>query len=251
MILPNITDKQKEILFLLYRFRFLHRIQIQTLLHHKDHKTINIWLKDLTEKKYIIRIYDNKTQKNILPAKYYISTNGFAFLKSQSTVDPYLLKKLRQEKRRSEKFVEKSLLVADIYLKLLKQDDLKNKDFKFYTGQDFPRNGMIRKVSPDFAYVFKTEGGLEHFVGEIISEKTPRYVIKSRVQKFLDFFGEDEGKPTNIIFISRDELALNLIRKYVYRIVRDDGESNVNVYLTTNEQIKERGPDTLSYINAT
>ena len=40
MKLPKITTKQEEILALLYRYRFLNRIQIQTLMHHKDHKTI-------------------------------------------------------------------------------------------------------------------------------------------------------------------------------------------------------------------
>ena len=58
MLLPTITNKQKEILLLLYRFRFLNRIQIQTLLNNKDYKNINLWLKDLTTKNYTGKIFE-------------------------------------------------------------------------------------------------------------------------------------------------------------------------------------------------
>ena len=43
--LPYISEKQKEILKLIHKFRFLNRIQIQTIMKHKDYKRINVWLK--------------------------------------------------------------------------------------------------------------------------------------------------------------------------------------------------------------
>ena len=52
MTIPYITPKQQEIPKLIYKFRFLNRIQIQTLLNHKDKRRINSWLKDLSEKEY-------------------------------------------------------------------------------------------------------------------------------------------------------------------------------------------------------
>ena len=55
----NLTKKQLEILTLLYRFRFLNRSQIQKLLNHKKISRINIWLKDLADKK------TNKKSKTI------------------------------------------------------------------------------------------------------------------------------------------------------------------------------------------
>ena len=50
MTIPYIAAKQQEIPKLIYKFRFLNRIQIQTLLNHKDKRRINSWLKDLSEK---------------------------------------------------------------------------------------------------------------------------------------------------------------------------------------------------------
>ena len=46
MKLPKLTPKQQNILVLLYQYRFLNRIQIQTLMGHKDYRRINAWLAD-------------------------------------------------------------------------------------------------------------------------------------------------------------------------------------------------------------
>ncbi|HEU4965914.1 MAG TPA: hypothetical protein VFT53_00345, partial [Candidatus Saccharimonadales bacterium] len=59
MKLPDITAKQVAILELIYRFRFVNRIQIQALMHHRDYRRINAWLKDLREKQYVEWIYSD------------------------------------------------------------------------------------------------------------------------------------------------------------------------------------------------
>ena len=89
MKLPKLTKKQAEILTLLYTYRFLNRIQIQALMNHKDKKTINIWLKDLTEKNYIHRIYSTHFLEKTKPAIYYLGINGIRQLKTcaQEAVD--------------------------------------------------------------------------------------------------------------------------------------------------------------------
>ncbi len=96
MILPTITNKQKEILLLLYRFRFLNRIQIQKLLKNKDYKNINVWLKDLTDKNYTKRIFEKKAGIN-QSAIYFISKNGIKFFRSHPGCEGEYLKKLSQE----------------------------------------------------------------------------------------------------------------------------------------------------------
>src|SRR5258708_20997867 len=95
MPLPHITQQQQRILILLYRFRFLNRLHIQKFLHHKDKKTINVWLKDLKEKEYICRIYDDETfGENTKLAVYYIDIQGISFLKTQSTFELQVIPKL-------------------------------------------------------------------------------------------------------------------------------------------------------------
>jgi hypothetical protein len=97
--LPTITTKQQAILKLLYQYRFLNRIQIQTLLKHKDKRIIISWLKDLRDKQYVNWHYDAtdfiaKSQLGI----YYLALNGIRYLRSNQAahrpllIDVYLLR---------------------------------------------------------------------------------------------------------------------------------------------------------------
>src|SRR6266446_3671225 len=81
--LPSITNKQSEIVTLLYKHRFLSREHIQQLLHHKLKTRSVSWLKDLKDKEYVVRIYNEhdfvgKTR----PAVYYLGLNGIRYLRS-------------------------------------------------------------------------------------------------------------------------------------------------------------------------
>lgn len=51
MILTKITNKQLDTLYHLYKFRYLNTNQIQKLFKHKDPQTVQVWLKDLRERK--------------------------------------------------------------------------------------------------------------------------------------------------------------------------------------------------------
>ena len=93
MTLPKITNKQQEILLLIYKYRYLNRIQIQQLLNHKNKKNINTWLKDLTEKQYLNKIYSNNVGENIKPAIYYASINAIRYYK-RLNMSSYYLKKI-------------------------------------------------------------------------------------------------------------------------------------------------------------
>ncbi len=238
MQLPNITEKQKEIILFLYRFRFLNRVQIQKLLNNKDHRNINIWLKDLTEKNYLTRIYDN--QKNTIPAKYYLSINGIKFLRTLPKVEKSFLKKLHQENRRSISFINKSIFIADIYLKLNDIEIFQNNNFKFYTQADFSKEAVIRELLPDFAYVYKVNNNLEHFVGEIFGENMNNNAIRGRIKKYLEYF-EDDDSPTNIIFIGSDDKSLIFIEHLIRRYTYNEGNLNANIYTTTQKQIEKNG----------
>lgn len=79
---PKLTKKQQEIVKLLYRFRFLNRIQIQAFLGHKDPKTINLWLRDLRAKGYVEWIYSTHFAEKTKPAVYYLGLNGVRYLRT-------------------------------------------------------------------------------------------------------------------------------------------------------------------------
>ena len=68
--------RQKEILYTLYRFRFLNRIHIQRLLHHKQFNRIIAWLNNLTTTGYIKRYYNPKLVTFLLTTYEKVQTEG-------------------------------------------------------------------------------------------------------------------------------------------------------------------------------
>jgi hypothetical protein len=222
MLLPTITTKQKEILLLLYRFRFLNRIQIQALLKHKNPKNTNVWLKDLTTKNYIGRIFEKAPGIN-KPAIYFISKNGIKFLKSSEGLEFDYIKKLYQENRRSEQFIDQCIAIANIYLNLESQN---LPGFKFYTQTNFPINGVIRDLLPSFAYIREENGQIEQYSCEIIKDGMPRFAIRSRVQKFFEFFKNQDT--VTIIFYCQSHKLRQYVEKHTAKLI-DTEELEIKV----------------------
>lgn len=232
MTLPPITNKQKEILLLLYRFRFLTRPQIQKLLHNKHPKNINIWLKDLTEKDYTRRIYEKTREEINNPARYYLGRNGIKFLREQNTCEKAYLQKFYQENRRSDTFILRCLLIVDIYLNLFEK---KLSGFKFYTPSDFPKNGVIRKLLPSFAYVKEDKNEIKHYAGEILKEGMPRFAIRARIKQYMEFFAEDEG--SYIIFICPTDDLRIYVSRFTQKYLQEESIDNIDIHITTKEML--------------
>jgi hypothetical protein len=148
MTLPKLTKKQQEILRLLYRFRFLNRIQIQAFLEHKDPKTINMWLRDLRAKGYVEWIYSTHFAEKTKPAIYYLGLNGVRYLRTVTrkskddgeivespAYPPDELRKRYKEPTRSQTFIDRCVLIADCALALEHEDavnEAKGKKLHYY-----------------------------------------------------------------------------------------------------------------------
>jgi len=117
---------------------------------------------------------------------------------------------------------------------------MQNDSFKFYSQSDFPKDGVIRQLMPDFAYVYKVDNKLQHFVGEIFTDNMKPYQVLGRIKKYLEYFEDDED-PINIIFICKSDLTTSSIKKFIYRHIRDEGDLNANIYTATKDQVEENG----------
>ena len=236
MTLPPITNKQKEIIFLLYRFRFLNRIQIQKLLKHKNPKNINVWLRDLTEKNYTGRIYENTREGMIIPARYYLAKNGIKFLRTQPTIEKSYLPKLHKEDRRTKSFIQKCLLIGDIYLSLVEKLGM-SPGFKFYTQSDFPKDGVIRELSPSFAYIREINGEIEHYACEILEKGMDNRKMEGRIKKYIEFFSEDEDSGNNIVIICPNDGILRHVNRFTQKYIEDENIEDLNLHFSTKERL--------------
>ena len=225
--LPKLTKKQQEILRLLYRFRFLNRIQIQAFLGHKDPKTINLWLRDLRPKGYVEWIYSTHFAEKTKPAIYYLALNGVRYLRTLtrknkaddgtvevvSTYPPEELRKRYKEPTRSQTYIDRCILVTDCAVALEREDaanEAKGKKLRYYyqTEADYLLersyyhfvldidDELIRphlifcqdKLNKDG----KEEKTVESYILEIFDPTLPRYRMKKRLGDYVKFL-DDEG----------------------------------------------------------
>lgn len=240
MNIPHITNRQQDILLLLYRFRFLNRSQIQSLLHHKNTKSINTWLKDLTNKNYTNRIINDQSKINNTPAIYYLSLNGIKFLKTQSYCKTQYITKLYKEKTRKELFINRCLFIADIYLYLLNKYG-NSSHFAFYTQSDFTPKSLVKEIFPHF--VFRKAEGQPFFVAEIISGITPRFALRKRITTYIEFFTQEDWikkeKTPNILLICPDDKMKKFVVKFTKEAMEQEA-ADTNFFLTVADMVSKQ-----------
>ena len=188
---PNITKKQQEILKYLYHFRFLNRVQIQALLNHKDYRLINAWLKDLTEKQYLNRIYSNKFGENTKPAIYYIGANGIKFIKEITNCPRKILQRLNQEKDRSDHFIGMCQQIADIYINTRKQSNDKT-SYKAIANNAFsiPNSNynFLADTTIDLVIEETKESMKKYYTLEVMDSTLPGHSIKKRIKNYFNLY---------------------------------------------------------------
>jgi hypothetical protein len=270
MTLPKITNKQQEILQLLYKYRFLNRIQIQTLMGHKDKKTINMWLRDLRAKHYVEWIYSTHFAEKTKPAMYFIGLNGVRWLKQQTyTSDAgqecyrYLPEEVRKRYRdheRSDAFVARSTLLAECVIAFSKKST-ENTRYTWCMQADF--------LDPEHEYHFLTEGDLKsqlgpqlcvrkqegtkitNFLLEVFDENLPRMRMGKRLKQYTTFLTEGDWEAER----DKDPLPIALLvcprttdLIYAKRRTRglladlwDEDKGNVHMRFTTKDKLKALG----------
>ncbi|MDD3002477.1 MAG: replication-relaxation family protein [Candidatus Shapirobacteria bacterium] len=233
----KITKKQLEIITLLYRFRFLNRLQIQKLLNHKKISQINIWLKDLYDKKIIGRNYSNKLGDNIKPAVYYLKSKSKNYLNDQLEKDDKLMKRIYGEKNRSKKFINHCLLSADFYLNLKKSH--MTEDVFFYTKIDLINHDYLPINHPDAYIAIKKSKKIKRYFWEIIDEGTPRFVIRAKIKQYLEYYNSNTWQEVTkhpfpkILILCPNDLIKKYLHSFIPRIMEEENQDEIEFYLST------------------
>jgi hypothetical protein len=204
--LPSLTRKQREIIDLLYSYRFLNRKQIQAFLKHKDYKTINLWLRDLLDKQYVERIYSTDFAERTKPAIYYLSLNGIRHLKSFEFYPVDELNKRYRETSRSQTYIDRCQLIADCVIALeqaRKVGSLPESWYFYETEADYMRESYYHFLSeselihPHLCFSKEIyEGGGDtysdnNYLLEIFDPTLPRYRVKKRLANYVEYLDEE------------------------------------------------------------
>lgn len=251
MTLPKITNKQTEILTLIYQFRFLNRTQIQQLLKHKDPKTINTWLKDLNEKQYLNRIYSNTIGANTKPAIYYAAINAIRYYKSLDQDNASYLKKLYRDHERSESFIDEQIFLADICLNLSAINDQGEIKYSYVTAAGVTSNpsyNFMEDLSPQLIFTKESKAESKQYILVQLDSALPKYMVKKKMKNYIEFFftnewEENTGKPFPTILFACQTLALMIFAKRTIKRLLDDYQEpeDFEAWFATNDDIRELG----------
>lgn len=276
MTLPKITTKQKEILQLLYCYRFLNRIQIQSLMNHKDYKTINVWLKDLREKEYIEWIYSTHFAEKTKPAIYYLSLNGIRYLKQLTTTEDGSvqsmypaeeLKKRYRESSRSQAYIDRCVLVASCCIALLARRT-KTVRYYFQTEADYLQEASYYHFVSDSELIRPTlcfckdtyddqgkeQATLESYLLEVFDPGLPRYRLKKRLGDYIKYLDDEEyewkeqtdtDKLPVLLFVCPRTTDLIYAKRRTRGLIADtwehDDEDRPQVRFTTADKVRAQG----------
>jgi len=277
MSLPKITKKQQEILNLLYRYRFLNRIQIQAFMGHKDYKTINLWLKDLREKEYITWIYSTHFAEKTKPAIYYLGLNGIRHLKKLTTADEdselqptYPLEELRKryrESTRSQNYIDRCVLLADCCI-TLQQHSTKTVGYYYQTEADYLSESSYyhfildsELIQPSLCFCKdkydkdgKEEATLESYLLEVFDPTLPRYRMKKRLGDYVKYLDDedcewkeqtDTEKLPILLFVCPRTTDLIYAKRRTRKLIadaweyKDDDEERPRVRFTTIDELNQ------------
>lgn len=272
--LPNITLKQQEILDLLYTYRFLTRIHIQTLLRHKDKKTINLWLKDLRAKDYINWIYnpDHFAEKT-KPAIYYLNLNGIRHFQHRGFHPSEELRKRYREHERSQTFIDRCLSIADVCTELYDEKNAthyRTTRYYYETRADYLSDGYYHfladneLIKPDLCFNKSAEDSdeaygdpdeiVESYVLEIFDATLPRYRLRHRLKQYVTYLDEETdeweqgtfGDPLpTVLLVCANLTDLIYAKRRTRGLLADiwdiDDEDRPNILFTTVEKLRKHG----------
>lgn len=266
MNLPRITSKQEEILVMLYRYRYLDRIQLQQALNHKDKHRVLAWLKDLREKHCVEWIYSTDFLEKTKPAIYHLGLNGVRYLKTQEWDDDtpvYPLEELRKrykDNNRSRAFIDRSLLVASCCLTLKAANSDKGSTSKAgltwipeaaYLDPDHDYHFLAEHeiLRPSLCIVKRNSRGevRANYLLEIFDPSLPRYRMRYRLKNYVTYIddGEWEGdEPTPIVLLAFPTLTEMIYAKRATKKLIDDTyaeEGEIRIRFTTIETLKHEG----------
>jgi len=244
--MEHITAKQLEILQLVYRFRFLDRSHIQQLLNHKDPKRINVWLKDLTEKRILGRHYSTKLKENTKPAIYYLATKSRLILLDQDNINPKILKRAYRDKNCSKRLIEHYLFIAHFYLQLNKQTKMEGSKLHFFTKTDLLEHYYLPFNRPDAYISLEGKNETKRYFLELIDEGTPRFMLRKKIQSYFYYFDQNSWtKHTgydnpSLLFVCPNVQIHDFLQKFIAS-TKDEETSDLQFFTSLMSQIQASG----------
>lgn len=247
-VLPKITNKQKQILFYIYQFRFINTHQLQIILNHKNPKKIQIWLKDLKDKKYIRRHdYKDSFLNRSTPAVYYLGTIGRQYLKNDKNCDIDALNKIYKENTRKESTIAYHLTLVDVYINFLKQKK-SEEELGFYTESQLLKYTLFPDPLPSAFISIKNKEKTNRYFLEVFKDYANTNILRSKVKAYMQYVDEGhwnefaEGKAFPIVlFVCLTENLKKHIAYYAKALFEKEYEEKFQFFVASKARMLQNG----------
>lgn len=235
-----ITNKQKTIISLLLKFRYITVAQLLKYFNLKDPKRTRERLKDLLNKKYIDRIKDPKDVTK--PIVYCLAQKARRILNG---VAKNVLDELYKEKGRSIFFKNHCLFIVDIYLFFLTNKE-KTSKLTFCTQRDLKEFDYLPKDLDAYLAVENKKGTKRYFLELFDDYHNKQSVgsIRFAVRKYIKYCKEGSWQANtanspfpSVLFVLPIERRRQFTHHYARAKLAKTFE-DISLFLTTQDTIR-------------
>ena len=235
----KLTKQQNRYLKLIFKFRF---VTVELLTSHLDvnRSAVQRSLVTLLERGYITRRYGTEYRMSGRHAEYCLDLAGIRYLR-EMLADSWpeeLFKPMYKDRTCTDQFVQKSLLIFRIYLKLTRRHGDK---VAIFTSSELRQREDCPKPLPSL-YVDSTKYEDTDWFLEVFTD-TLFFYIKKCVQQYVAHYEEYEWEgdtyPTVLLVVPNEKLqkkATRYIKNYLDDRFIDDDE--LIVQATTFEMLE-------------
>lgn len=241
----DFKHQRKNIIYQLYKFRFLNRVHIQTMLNQKHFKQVIRLLNELTKKGYINREFTRKF--GAIPAVYSLSKKSITIIRDWEGIRPELLNRLYRENERTEIFKKHCQFVADIYLSLIKFAKEHDLVLHYFGKSDIEDMQYLIIPEPDIYFVLEEDKDtIKRYFLDVFDEQIPKEGLYKRAKQYFDYYQngewqENTKKPfPEIILICPNNKTKNQIQKIIKTMLKRETDEII-FHLSTWEEIKKQG----------
>jgi hypothetical protein len=244
----NLTQKQLEVLRLLFRFRFGTSDLISQAQGGVSRHAAHMRLSALAEKGLIVSKRDGRDKLQGKPAIYRLATKGSNILASEG--DKYssrVLNSIRANRTISDRFINHHLSIFTIFNKLnqkygenlvfLTKSNLDNEDFDY-----------LPEVRPDVFAHLSNEG--TYYFMYLLEDSTPDFALVRRVSTLYEFekSGLWEGRtgerlPTILLSCTSKRLETVVQKKFAK--LNAENETDFVMATTVTDRLLENEDDTV------
>ena len=210
----KLNDKQIHILKLLFKFRFL---TAPLLARYKDltKDSVNKSLKVLLEQEYIGRKYNKNYKLLGKAAEYFLAPKALRLLRDEHGLDPVMLHSMYKNKSVSEAFINQSLAICELYLRLNTAYPVM---FDIYTKTELASLDYVPSPAPSLLLERKHSSSKDtntYFLD--IFDNIPFFVIKKRLQLYVDHLDsgdwEQPGYPTLLLVVETSAQEYKVLKE--------------------------------------